>query len=119
MVHSASITSRPTNFEQIHLSRHLMFVTLGLGLAGIAAVIPGATWRRLAPWLFFLTLVLLVAVLVPGIGTRVKGAQRWLRLGPASMQPSELAKIALPLFLGAILDRYRNWLKSWVLGPVL
>lgn len=119
MVHSASITSRPTNFEQIHLSRHLMFVTLGLGLAAIAAITPPRLWRSLSPWLFAATLVLLVVVLVPGVGTRVKGAQRWLRFGPASLQPSELAKLALPLFLGAILDRYRGWLRSWIIGPIL
>lgn len=119
MVHSASITSRPTNFEQIHLSRHLMFVTLGLGLAAIAAVIPPRWWRTLSPWLFAATLILLVAVLIPGIGTRVKGAQRWLRLGPASLQPSELAKLALPLFLGAILERYHSRLRSWIVGPIL
>ncbi len=119
MVHSASITSRPTNFEQIHLSRHLMFVTLGLAVAAIAAVTPARTLRALAPWLFVATLALLVIVLVPGIGTRVKGAQRWLRFGPISLQPSELAKLALPLLLGALLDRYRHYLRSWVFGPVL
>ncbi|MES2793325.1 MAG: FtsW/RodA/SpoVE family cell cycle protein [Planctomycetota bacterium] len=119
MVHSASITSRPTNFEQIHLSRHLMFVTLGLALAAIAAVTPMRTLRALSPWLFAGTLALLVIVLVPGIGTRVKGAQRWLRLGPVSLQPSELAKLALPLFLGTILHGCRSLLRSWLVGPVL
>lgn len=119
MVHSASITSRPTNFEQIHLSRHLIFLTLGLAAGGLAAAIPPRAWRWLAPWLFAATLVLLVLVLVPGIGTRVKGAQRWLRFGPASLQPSELAKLALPLFLGAVVERYRGWMRSWIVGPVL
>lgn len=119
MVHSASITSRPTNFEQIHLSRHLVFLTLGLAAAGCAVILPVRVWRWLAPWLFALTLVLLVLVLIPGIGTRVKGAQRWLRLGPASLQPSELAKLALPLFLGAVLERYRGWLRSWMVGPIV
>jgi cell division protein FtsW len=54
------------------------------------------------------TLALLVAVLIPGIGTRVNGAQRWLRYGPMSLQPSELAKIALPLFVCRWLVRYRQ-----------
>ena len=119
MVHSASITSRPTNFEQIHLSRHLMFVTLGLALAAIAAATPSNTLRALSPWLFAATLALLVIVLVPGVGTRVKGAQRWLRFGPVSLQPSELAKLALPLLLGALLHRYRSYLRSWMIGPIL
>lgn len=119
MVHSASITSRPTNFEQIHLSRHLMFLTLGLAAAGVAAVVPVRTWRWLAPWLFIITLALLIAVLIPGVGTRVKGAQRWLRFGPGSLQPSELAKLTLPLFLGVVIERRRNWLRSWLVGPIV
>lgn len=119
MVHSASITSRPTDFEQVYLSRHLIFMTVGLILAGLAAALPPRWWRSLAPWIFLITLVLLIAVLIPGIGTRVKGAQRWLRLGPVSMQPSELAKIALPLFLARLIERSRPLLRSWLVGPVL
>lgn len=119
MVHSSSVTSRPTNFELVHLSRHLIFLTIGLAAAFVSALIPPRLWKRLAPWLFFVTLVLLVLVLIPGLGTRVKGAQRWLRLGPVSMQPSELAKVTLPLFLGVLLERYRPLLRSWVTGPCL
>ena len=52
--------------------------------------------------MFLGTLLLLVAVLIPGIGARVNGAQRWLRFGGFSMQPSELAKITLPLFLASL-----------------
>jgi cell division protein FtsW len=119
MVHSASITSRPTDFEQIYLSRHLIFMTIGLAFGGAAALLPPQGWRRLAPWIFLATLALLVVVLIPGIGTRVKGAQRWIRVGPLSMQPSELAKIALPLFLGSMIERYRSRLRTWLVGPIL
>lgn len=119
MVHSASITSRPTDFEQVYLSRHLIFMTIGLALAGIAANLSPQAWRRLAPWIFAGTVILLIAVLIPGVGTRVKGAQRWIRLGPASLQPSELAKIALPLFLALMIERFQHRLRSWLTGPVL
>jgi cell division protein FtsW len=119
MVHSASITSRPTDFEQVYLSRHLIFMTIGLALAGIAAVLPPLLWRRIAPWVFLITLVLLIAVLIPGVGTRVKGAQRWIRIGSMSMQPSELAKIAAPLFLAYLIERTRYLLRSWLIGPIL
>lgn len=99
MVHSASITSWPTEFEQIYLSRHVLFLAVGITAAAICAILPARFWFDAAPLLFLLTLLLLIAVLVPGIGTRVKGAQRWLRFGPASFQPSELAKITLPLMV--------------------
>src|SRR5262245_47774772 len=88
MVHSASVTSRPTDFEEIHLSRHLTFLAAGLIAAAVAAFLPAAFWKRAAPWLFLATLMLLLAVLLPGIGVRVKGAQRWIRYAGFSLQPS-------------------------------
>jgi len=103
MVHSASITSWPTQFERVYLSRHLLFVCLGLVVAITCAMIPARVWLKQAPLLLTGTIILLVAVLIPGVGTRVKGAQRWLRFGGFSLQPSELAKIALPLMACRVL----------------
>ena len=119
MVHSASITSRPTEFEAVYLTRHLQYLLLGLFAAVVAANIPAAWWKRLAPILFCGTLALLVLVLIPGVGTRVKGAQRWLRYGGFSLQPSEFAKLALPLFLCVLVDAKREKLNSWIAGPIL
>jgi len=99
MVYSASITSWPTEFERIYLSRQLAALTVGLVLAAACACLPSAFWRRAAPYLLAATIVLLVAVLLPGVGTRVNGARRWLRHGGFQFQPSELAKVALTLFL--------------------
>ena len=118
MVHSASVTSWPTHFEQVHLSRHLIFMIIGLLGSVIAASRPAAFWKQVAPWLFVLTLVLLLLVLVPGIGARVKGAQRWIRFPGFSAQPSELAKIALPLMMCWILDRNRNRLSNLLTGTI-
>lgn len=118
MVHSASITSWPTEFEQIYLSRHLSFLAIGAVLAGLAALAPPRFWYRAAPWLFAGTLVLLVLVLVPGVGTRVNGARRWLRYGPASLQPSELLKIALPLLTCRLIESHRHRLHRWITGTV-
>ncbi|MEX0702967.1 MAG: FtsW/RodA/SpoVE family cell cycle protein [Planctomycetales bacterium] len=109
MVHSASVTSWPTEAEQVYLSRHLVFLALGIATGGISAVLPAEFWRKAAPWLFAATLLLLVAVLVPGVGTEVNGARRWLRYGPLSLQPCELAKITLPLLLARLLaSRFRR-----------
>ena len=128
MVHSASITSWPTEFEQIYLSRHLVFLLVGISTAAVCSVLPPVFWRQAAPWIFWATVALLVLVLVPGLGTRVNGAQRWLRFGPLSLQPSELAKIALPLMLCRLAiarrDRWTNLLGGslpilWPIGIVV
>lgn len=118
MVHSASITSWPTEFERVYLTKHLKFLAIAITAAIIAGALPARFWFRAAPWLFLGTLLLLAAVLVPGIGTRVNGAQRWLRVAGFSMQPSELAKVTLPLFLarGTLLCRSR--LGHWFFGTV-
>lgn len=99
MVYSASITARPTEFEQVYLSRHLIFLGLAVTAGVSAALLPAEFWRRASPWLFGGTVALLAIVLLPGVGHRVNGAQRWLRYGVLSLQPSELAKITLPLHL--------------------
>ncbi|MDP0978114.1 FtsW/RodA/SpoVE family cell cycle protein, partial [Klebsiella pneumoniae] len=68
-------------------------------IAGLITVqIPVAIWERWAPWVFVTALVLLVAVLVPGLGKVVYGARRWIPLGVMNFQPSELAKFGIALY---------------------
>lgn len=62
-------------------------------------------WRRLAPLLLAASALLLVVVLVPGIGLRVNGARSWLGAGSLRVQPSEIAKLAVLLFLADLLTR--------------
>ncbi|MEW4527789.1 putative peptidoglycan glycosyltransferase FtsW [Maioricimonas sp. JC845] len=103
MVYSASITARPSDSEQIYLARQLAFLFTALTVGAVAASLPPRFWERAAPWLFLLSIGLLVAVVTPGIGTEVNGARRWLRYGGISLQPSELAKITLTLLLARLL----------------
>ncbi|MBI2237908.1 MAG: putative lipid II flippase FtsW [Actinobacteria bacterium] len=73
-------------------------------------------WQRLALPFLGLTLVLLALVLNPRIGTEVAGSARWLTLGPVTIQPSELAKLALVAFTAAVLTR--KWNRLHDLGHV-
>lgn len=118
MVYSASITSWPTEFEQIYLSRHLVYLTLGVILAAICSRIPARWWYRMAPVLFAFSLLLLLMVLLPGFGKRVNGAQRWLRVGGFSFQPSEVAKITLVLMVSRLMVLNRESLNRFWKGAV-
>jgi cell division protein FtsW len=119
MVHSASVTSWPTEYERVYLSRHLVFLAIGIGVAAFAATRQPEFWRRYAPLLFIATLFLLILVLVPGIGVRVKGARRWIRFAGISAQPSELAKIAVPLMVCWLVDRHPTRLSHWLRGTIV
>lgn len=61
--------------------------------------------RRVARPFVWLVVLLLVAVLIPGVGVARSGASRWLAVGPFNVQPSELAKLAVILFCAHILER--------------
>ena len=74
MVYSSSITSWPTEFENVYLSRHLAFLVIAVATGVVCAFLPKHFWFAAAPYLFWGTMLLLVAVLIPGIGTRVNGA---------------------------------------------
>jgi cell division protein FtsW len=103
MVYSASI-AMPDNpkfakyTNTYFLVRHAMWVLTAFVAALMAFQIPIAVWEKAAPWLFVASLVLLIAVLIPGVGKVVYGARRWISIGPFSFQPSELAKFAVLLY---------------------
>ena len=98
------------------LKRHLIY--LGIGLAGFVAALgvePGRL-RRWAKPLMALALLLLLLVLIPGIGHRVSGARRWFKLAWFSFQPSELAQLAVILYMADVLTRKRGLLKDFFQG---
>ena len=116
MVHSASGTSRPSQLDEIYLSKHLVYAATGVLAACLAAALPARTWYRIAPPFFAITIVLLVLVLIPGVGSSVKGARRWFRVAGLSFQPSELAKLAIPLMVGLLAQKNRALLADWRRG---
>jgi cell division protein FtsW len=88
---------------------------------GLAALFLGRTvdYHRYHRWVYrflLLALVALVLVFVPGIGGKVRGAARWLRLGPLTLQPSEFAKLAMVLFLAYSLARKQDKMKAFTIG---
>jgi len=97
-----------------HASRHGVYLCLAAGIAVVAYRIPIDAWQRASPLCLLLALGLLILVLIPGIGRSVNGSQRWLALGPLTVQPSEIAKFALVLYTSGFLVRHAQTVhKSW------
>jgi rod shape determining protein RodA len=86
------------------LLRHALRLALGFGILFVVAQIRPETLARWTPYLFGLGAILLLAVLVAG--TSAKGAQRWLNLGFATFQPSEIMKLAMPMMLAWYFSRH-------------
>ena len=80
-----------------YLERTVVFGAIGLVVMRVASVRGAAAVKPLTPLILLSSLFLLFAVLLPGVGTTVNGAQRWVGGGLLQFQPSELAKIALVL----------------------
>jgi cell division protein FtsW len=85
--------------------RQVLWLIVGTVAFIVALRVDHHRWRRLVRPLMVLTLALLGAVLVPGVGVTVAGATRWLGTSSFQVQPSELAKLSLVLFAADILDR--------------
>lgn len=114
MVASASVNfAHEQRADQMYfLKRHFIYLTLGLGIAAVAIRVPLKTWYMLSPLLLMGSIALLALVLIPGVGLRVNGSQRWLNAGLLTLQVSELAKIGLILFLAGYLVRRGDDLRN-------
>jgi len=97
-----------------HMIRHLIYLVIGLGAAGVVMMIPLATWQRMGWLLLIGAFGLLVMVLIPGIGREVNGSSRWIGFGAFNVQPSEIAKVFVVLYLaGYLVRRQAEVRESW------
>ena len=108
MVYSASIAlpdnPRFENYAHTHfVLRHGVSMAIAFVAALLAFQMPMARWEKLAPWLFGLSIVLMVLVLAVGKG--VNGAHRWISLGIMNFQPSELGKLGVLLYAASYMVR--------------
>jgi len=100
-ISSASIEYAEVNYHNtwFHTLRHLAYLAAALAAALAVYRVPTAFWEDTGWAWLFLALVLLILVLIPGVGREVNGSQRWLPLGPFTLQPSEFAKLAMIVYL--------------------
>ena len=103
------------------LKRQSLWLLLGLMALHWVAQQDYNMWKTLTPYGLVLTFVLLVLVLIPFLGTQVNGARRWLRVAGFSMQPGEIAKLSIVLYLASFLVRKEQDLVTFsrgVLAPM-
>jgi cell division protein FtsW len=100
-------------------AKQALFAAVGVPLAWIASRLPVAAWRRLA-WPMLVAATTLLG-LVPFVGHRVNGNQNWIQVGSLTVQPSEVAKLALLVWAATVLTAKRSMLGSTthVLVPVV
>jgi cell division protein FtsW len=103
MVYSASIAmadaERFTGFRPGYfLVRHGIYLAVGVAVAIAFFRVPVGLWQKASPWLFLGGVAMLVAVLIPGLGREVNGSRRWIPLGFATFQPSEVMKLFVVLY---------------------
>lgn len=123
MVFSASAVVAGNRFHDsgYFLKRQLAWLTFGFVLLHVASRVDYIWWKRLSVPMLGLMALLLVMVLIPSLGVAAKGARRWLRLGPISIQPAEMVKLVAVIYLAAYLTKKEDLITSFTSGllPVL
>lgn len=120
MMSSASfgIAERELGQPLYYLWRHIAYLTIGVMFGGLVLHTPLAFWQKTG-WIWLLVSVfLLLLVLVPGVGREVNGAMRWLSLGVVNVQPSEVVKLSVVIYLSDYLVRRHEEVRHAVAGFV-
>ena len=101
MLYSATMVHRGGTFW----GSQLLWCCIGLFVCAVTAKLAYQLLKKVSLPLMILALIMLVAVLIPGVGVEVNGARRWVQLPGTRFQPSEFAKIALIIALAQYCER--------------
>ncbi len=121
MIASAGVAYGETNFGDAYyfFKRQLLVGVLpGLAILYVTQKINYQFWKKIAFPFFVASVLALVLVLIPGTGTTVYGASRWLRLGAFSFQPAEMLKLSLVIYLAAWLESRKEKVKDLYEGLI-
>lgn len=128
MISSASIyiAEDTTNNPFYFISRQLFFVAIGLIAMIIFLILPSDLLLKMDWLLILISILLLIMLFFPNIGTSVNGSIRWIRIGPIGIQPSEICKFSIIIYISGYCYRrasevhsLRNFLKPLVLLSVI
>lgn len=122
MVYSSSSVVALTTYDDpaFFMKRQLLWAVVGLVAMAVTAGIGHRFFQnqRVVIALVVVSLALLIATLLPGIGREINGSRRWLRLGLLSFQPSELAKLTLVLYLSYFIAKKGERIRDFANGLV-
>jgi len=118
MVTSASMSIAARNFGDpfFFLKRQFFYGLFGIAFAWVVTRVRSELWQKYALFLLLCGLTLLLLVLIPGIGSMVNGARRWLRIGPANFQVSEVARVLVLNWVCSYCVRKRAELEQTMAG---
>jgi cell division protein FtsW len=121
MVFSASGVMAENKFTNAtyYLQRQIIWMLLGFGVLLVGSLIDYGQWKRWVPLIVAGCVAGLLLVL--GVGPQINGARRWLTFGFFSIQPTEMAKLAVVLYLAAFLSNPHRRVTDWqrgILPPV-
>jgi len=117
-VYSASSILAEARFgdHYFYLKRQAVYCLFGILLMIAAKNVNYLVYRKLVYVFLGLSLLLLVLLLIPGLGFKVGGAQRWFRLGFISLQPSEAAKLSLAIFMAYSMSKNFDQMRTFLNG---
>ena len=120
MVYSASNIMAAKRFHDgfFFLKRQGIFAILGFAIMLGVMRIDYRFWKKMAVPALAGCLILLVMVLIPGIGGKAGGSTRWIKLPGFNLQPSEMAKLALIMYMAYSLDKKQDKVKKFTIGIV-
>lgn len=111
---SSEVAAAQAGNPLYYMIRHLIYLAIGVVGCGATLMIPMATWQRFGGALLIAAFALLIMVLIPGIGREVNGSLRWIGFGLFNVQPSEIAKVFVVIYLaGYLVRREQEVRRSW------
>jgi len=118
MVYSASSVMAAKKFHDgfFFLKRQSLYALMGFAGMAVLMHVDYHVWKKWAVPLFLTCFFLMLVVFIPGIGGTAKGASRWIRLPGFNFQPSELAKVALIIYMAYSLEKRQDKLKQFMSG---
>jgi cell division protein FtsW len=118
MVGNASVVDAVRDFgdKWYYLKLQAVWLVLGSIVFIIASKYPYKKLEKIAPTAMLVAVILLILVLIPGIGNRLLGARRWISLGVFSLQPAELVKLTMAMYLASLLKKPKEKFSAFLIA---